>query len=865
MPTWAKVIFGVVVFIAASVLAVYLAGVFLLIGNKSNPMDATLLTYYQHWYYYSGVDIYTKRLKVSAVLAAAVGYGLPLALLIAAMKNKGRELHGSARWATPKEVQKAGLYADKGIILGKLDGRYLCFDGMQFVILSAPTRSGKGVGSVIPNLLAWDESVVNLDVKLENFLITSGFRAKCGQQVFLFNPFSIAGDEKTNPLYGRTHRYNPLGYISDDHRLRVTDILAIGYSLYPGDGKDAFFDEAARNLFLGLTLYLCETPGLPTTMGELLRQSSGKGRPVKAYIEGLVRERNNRELATIEAGIPDGAFHILDQVAKARGISLTSGEPLFSDIPKAQVSDVEKILEKAGIEYETTVEWVPLAQWDGVGDPPLSRECADALARFTATSDNTLSSIMATFNVPLTLWASPIVDAATSANDFDLRDIRKRKMSIYLGVPANKLGEAKVLLNMFYTQLVNLNTDQLLHATPALKYSVLMLNDEFTAPGRIRAIELANSYMAGYGLRLLTIIQSKGQLEQEPPRGYGKEAARTLVTNHAVQVFYTPREESDAKAYSEALGYTTVYSKSRSVGRSGGSTSEATGEGAGQKRALMLPQELKEMPQDREVLTIENCKPVLCEKIMYHSDHVFMDRLKSVSPTLAEYGKEFPPRAVFERAWGSGECAVSVPALDLDLHEAVVEVRMRDLTLADIEQGQGLNLDQLALDISKLEIPEGDATPEDVESIVSSFFAALGEDPNYGLAPPDDEAAEDGTSAPPSADELAALDAAAAEDEEDLSAGGNYIELNLDDPAENIAVADDWDWEAPLSDDGNDIALDDEAMASVLSDNNDTYIPMAFDEASGMEFETLDLSVLDMPSAHPENDIQAFNVNPANS
>ncbi|WP_256843625.1 type IV secretory system conjugative DNA transfer family protein, partial [Pseudomonas aeruginosa] len=86
-------------------------------------------------------------------------------------------------------------------------------------------------------------------------------------------------DAEGNPLNGKTHRYNPLGYISDDPRMRVTDILAIGYSLYPGEGRDAFFDDAARNLFLGLTLYLCETPTLPRTIGELLRQSSGKGQP----------------------------------------------------------------------------------------------------------------------------------------------------------------------------------------------------------------------------------------------------------------------------------------------------------------------------------------------------------------------------------------------------------------------------------------------------------------------------------------------------------------------------------------------------------------------------------------------------------
>ncbi|MCQ7044174.1 type IV secretory system conjugative DNA transfer family protein, partial [Escherichia coli] len=82
--------------------------------------------------------------------------------------------------------------------------------------------------------------------------------------------------------------YNPLGYISDNPHFRNGDILAIGYALWPGHGKDPFFDDQARNLFLGLCLYLCETPELPRTIGELLRQSSGNGKPIKEYLQDLI-------------------------------------------------------------------------------------------------------------------------------------------------------------------------------------------------------------------------------------------------------------------------------------------------------------------------------------------------------------------------------------------------------------------------------------------------------------------------------------------------------------------------------------------------------------------------------------------------
>lgn len=675
----ALAVFGLIGFAMATAAAVWLAGFLFFAFSKTNPFGHTdFSTWLTYWHHYQGDPAVAKQLKVAAMVAALVAYGVPFIAFFAARGQKAT-LHGAARFANQAEIQEAGLFnsKDDGIIIGKFKGRYLVFSGMQFVLLAAPTRSGKGVGNVIPNLLNWAQSLVVLDVKLENFLITSKFRSKHGQEVYLFNPFSIAEEDgEGNPLYGKSHRYNPLGYISDDRRLRVTDILAIGYSLYPGDGKDSFFDDAARNLFLGLTLYLCETPNLPRTMGELLRQSSGKGQPIKKYLTERITERNFRSIETRN----------------------DSGE------------------------VETTL--VPIEDWDGTGLAPLSGECVDALNRFTSTSDNTLSSIMASFNVPLTLWASPIVDAATSANDFDLRDVRKKRMTIYLGVPANKLKEGKLLFNMFYTQLVNLNTNRVLHSTPSLKYTCLMLCDEFTAPGRIGAIDTANSFMAGYGLRLLTIVQSPGQLEADAPHGYGREKARTLMTNHACQIFYTPREQRDANEYSEALGYYTFKSMGTSRqlgGKSAGGRSESQSD---QKRALMLPQELKEMSQKEQIISLENTKPIRCEKIQYFADNVFMDRLKSVSPSLAKLGKKLPSKSELEAAWGSGECASDVPDLNLDLHEAVVQGRSRELTVADV--ARGIDLATLNVDLSSVPVPTGSGIdPDQVESFVDGFFAAL--------------------------------------------------------------------------------------------------------------------------------------------
>jgi len=680
----ARIIFIAIIFIGLTVAVVWLSGFFFLgmtinkhAGGIHKVISQTdLTTWWVYWQaYHDQSRPIQKRLVISALAALLLCYGVPLLLLLSLLHQR-RSLHGDARFANPAEIIRSGLLCDDGIVVGKWRKKFLVFSGSQFVLLSAPTRSGKGVALVIPNLLTWGKSVVCTDIKLENFLITSRFRTKHGQEVYLFNPFCLTEDMKGNPLVRRSHRYNPLGYISEDPMLRVSDILNISYAIYPDTGgKEKFFNDTARNLFLGLVLYLMETPGLPCTFGEVLRQSSGKGQPVKDYLQNIITERNYRKVDTID-------------------------------------NDTGGITQKL----------VPLASDEQNDDGllPLSSTCVDALNRCINNAEGTLTSIIATFNAPLTLFASPVVDAATSANDFDLRDVRKKLMTIYLGVPANKLAEASLLLNLFYTQLINLNTNQLLHATTELKHECLLLLDEFTAPGRIGIIDTSNAFLAGYGLRMLTIVQSPGQIEALPPKGYGKDAARALMTNHACQILFTPREQRDAEEYSRMLGYETVQGTSKTRQHGGGSSgSESISD---QRRALMMPQEIKELGQDQQIIILENTKPILCDKIRYHNDLVFQHRLQSVSATLAG---QFPGRHKFEKIWGAGDLAAPVPVLDFDLHVAMTERRVRSLTIADTREG--INLDALAVDTSALtSIPaNADLTDEQINTHVNAFFDAL--------------------------------------------------------------------------------------------------------------------------------------------
>ena len=134
-------------------------------------------TIFQYWMMYRDSN---RSFIKAAILGCLLAPWLISAAVAIAIKIKAgkRSLHGDAAFASNTEVQKYGLInppdgLDKTILVGKHNGRYLNYGGTEFVLLAAPTRSGKGVGVVIPNCLNYSDSLVILDIKGENFDITS--------------------------------------------------------------------------------------------------------------------------------------------------------------------------------------------------------------------------------------------------------------------------------------------------------------------------------------------------------------------------------------------------------------------------------------------------------------------------------------------------------------------------------------------------------------------------------------------------------------------------------------------------------------------------------------------------------------------
>lgn len=552
----------VIVFVIASVIGLvgglYLAN-FVFVTWQKLPSEiigfGTIFTYKAA---YGHIPAVKKAIQTCLLIVPLTAAALDIFLAFALFSKPRRELHGSARFANEMELRKTGFLptpvqekklkdkfpSEPPIIIGKHKDKFLQFFGNEFVSIGAPTRSGKGVSIVIPNLLTYPDSIVVLDIKMENWDLTAGFRAKY-QKVFRFSP---------SALDGCSHRYNPLDYIRRDELYRMSDIQNIANIFFPantGNDTSDFFNGQAQRLFTGLVLYMLETPERPCTLSELMKLAEAP-KPLNEWITETIDKRK-----------------------------------------------------KEGRE--------------------LSVECLQALMAYAGNpAENTRGGIDATLKTPLIIFSDPMVACATSCSDFRLDEVRKEKQTIYIGIQPNELAKFSKLINVMISQFIDQNM-VLPELDKSYKYQCLLLLDEFTSLGCVEIIQKSIAYIAGYNMRLMPIFQSKSQVED----AYGRDGARAIFSNIACQIEFTPTEQEQADEISKMLGTETVKGKSISRNRGkGGGGSISTSD---QSRALMLPQELKEMEDDEQLIFFRRTKPIKCKKAFYYTNTaVFGSRMKKL-------------------------------------------------------------------------------------------------------------------------------------------------------------------------------------------------------------------------------------------
>ena len=220
------------------------APLFWLVGRPIYPPPAFF------WWWFA-FDAYAPRVFLRGAAVAASG-GLLSAIVAIGLsiwraRDKGlSNTFGSARWATSQEVRAAGLLGDAGVVLGRYGEDYLRHEGPEHVLFFAPTRSGKGVGAVIPTLLTWPGSTIVHDIKGENWTLTAGFRSKLGR-VLLFDP--------TNP---KSSAYNPLLEVRPGEN-EVRDVQNIADILVDPEGsldKRSHWEKTSHALLVGAILHV---------------------------------------------------------------------------------------------------------------------------------------------------------------------------------------------------------------------------------------------------------------------------------------------------------------------------------------------------------------------------------------------------------------------------------------------------------------------------------------------------------------------------------------------------------------------------------------------------------------------------------
>lgn len=241
------------------------------------------------WFHYGAYapDIFD-RAGLLAGISGFLGFAAAITgSLWRARQSRKATTYGSASWANLKDIRKAGLFSSAGVHLGKWRGRYLRHDGPEHVMAFAPTRSGKGVGLVVPTLLTWTGSTVVHDIKGENWNLTSGWRSLFSHTL-LFNP--------TDPF---SAKYNPLLEVRrGEHEVR--DVQNIADILVDPEGaleRRSHWEKTSHSLLVGAILHVLYAESEKT----LARVATFLSDPQRSFPSTLTAMMETNHLGTAES------------------------------------------------------------------------------------------------------------------------------------------------------------------------------------------------------------------------------------------------------------------------------------------------------------------------------------------------------------------------------------------------------------------------------------------------------------------------------------------------------------------------------------------------------------------------------------
>ncbi len=280
------------------------------------------------------------------------------------------------------------------------------------------------------------------------------------------------------------------------------------------------------------------------------------------------------------------------------------------------------------------------------------------IASYLQKPDKERGSVTSTANSSLELWANPLIDTTTATSDFSLHKLKTEPHTLYIGLTPDNISRLKPLMNMFYQQAAAFFTIRM--PQPHEKFGVLMLMDEFPTLGKMEQFLSGIAYFRGYRVRLFLIIQDTEQLKGI----YEESGMNSFLSNSTYRITFAANNMETANLISQLLGNKTAtaisYNKPKFLDLNPGARSLHVSD---TQRALLLPQEVVQLPREEEIILIESQPPIRCKKIIYFKDKFFTRRLlkKIPIPKQEPYMPERKSKAETDEA-KSKEAAAKKPS-----------------------------------------------------------------------------------------------------------------------------------------------------------------------------------------------------------
>ncbi|MGR9202154.1 type IV secretory system conjugative DNA transfer family protein [Rhizobium leguminosarum] len=449
---------------------------------------------------------------------------------------------GDAAFQDLGSIRKGKWFRKEGHIFGRMGRNILRRLDDRHHLVIGPTRSGKGVGYVIPNALMFPGSMVVTDLKGEIYQQTAGYRKANGHQVFLFSPGAP-----------KTHRWNPMDFVRQDRGSRTIDIQNMASILIPETiGSDnAVWQGTAQQVIAGVISYVLESS----------------------------HYRNRRNLGEVNS--------------------------IFN----------------AGNDLQALMKLIKEKE------PDLSRFTTDSFNAYISLNERAARSALLDIQKAMQPFRNERVIAATNVTDIDLASMRRRPVSIYLAPNISDVTILRPLLTLFVQQSMDLLTREF---DPGALPAYFLL-DEFRQLKRMDEIMNKLPYVAGYNIKMAFIIQDLKSLDEI----YGETSRHSLLGNCGLQLILGANDQATAEYASRALGKKTIRYKSESRTLELMGLPRRTKVEQIRERDLMMPQEVRQMPEDRMLLLVEGQRAIFGQKLRFHELAAFR--------SAAQYAAENQP------------------------------------------------------------------------------------------------------------------------------------------------------------------------------------------------------------------------------